>query len=737
MTQKKFAQVGIDSPLRTIFDYRIPNNLTKIEVGYRVAVPFGQREVVGIVVGISNQSAIENKRLKNIHALLDDYAIFDKNSFAIIKWASRYYHYPLGASLFTALPPMLRKLKPSIKDVHAWVVLKAENEIALNRAPKQLCIMQWLQQQANPIPTSKLNTQFPNSHASIKALQKHGYIKKITLSDSEHSNKQPSQSIHATQVELSREQQSACEQINNSVKKFGVFLLEGVTGSGKTEVYFNAINKVFMSDDNAQVLILVPEIGLTPQLHRRLRKRFGIDIGLLHSNTGETQRKQTWLNISAGKTRIVLGTRLAVFTPIPHLALIVVDEEHDASLKQQESFLYHARDVAIYRAKQLNIPIVLGSATPSFESLHNAQTNKFTHLHLHKRAHSNALPQINLVDMRAEKSGNILSSALTHAMHQKLQAGQQIILFLNRRGYSPALLCHDCGWVAQCERCDANMTYHSQSNRLICHHCGSTRTKHSNCPKCSSTNLIMLGHGTQRIEKILQNEFSQYSVVRLDRDMARRKGILEETLNDIQQHKYQIIVGTQIISKGHDFPNVSLVGILDIDYGIHSSDFRALERSAQLLIQVAGRSGRRQTQGEVFVQTHTPDHPLLQILVQQGYSSFAIQALKARLEWCLPPYTHHIAIRARSHNQHDLFNFLDKVKALANKLLPDDINIQGPISATMEKKAGQFRAFILLTMKQRGAFTQHIDHCLSHIESLKETQQVRWSVDVDPIDNFA
>lgn len=735
MTQKKFVQVVIDSPLRKVFDYYLPEHVQKIEVGCRVLAPFANRRVVGIVVGLSDHSSFNPERIKSIHSLLDSRAVFDSKSFALLKWATRYYHYPLGAGLFSALPPALRKANQNDSlnlEQYYWEVNDIANTDKLKRAPKQAEIFSWLKQQAGVISSTDLNEQFASSRAAINALEARGFINKRLLI-AQHSTQEQ---ITPSQVALTKEQQTAYDSIISSSNKFNVQLLEGVTGSGKTEVYFSVISTLLTRNSHAQVLILVPEIGLTPQLHHRLQQHFGINIGLLHSNTTEKQRKHTWLEITQGNIRIILGTRLAVFTPIPSLALIIVDEEHDASLKQQEGFLYHARDVAIYRAKQLNIPIILGSATPSFDSLRNAHMKKYAHLHLRNRALSQSMPEIQFADMRSERAGTILSGPLRAAMHKHLSSNQQVILFLNRRGYSPALLCHDCGWVAHCDRCDANMTYHSTSNKLICHHCDSTRYTPEHCPECQSSNLIMLGHGTQRIEETLSEEFNNYSVVRLDRDITRRKGTLEKVLGEIQEHQHHIIIGTQILSKGHDFPNVSLVGILDIDYGIHSSDFRALERSAQLLIQVAGRSGRRHTQGQVLVQTHTPDHPLLQTLVHQGYDSFADQALALRAEWKLPPYAHHISIRARSHDHRDVFAFLEKAKSLTSQSLPAEVSIQGPITAAMEKKAGQFRAYILLIADQRGILTQHLDLCLSHIESLKEARKVKWSIDVDPIDNF-
>lgn len=732
MTKKKFAQVGIDTPLRRLFDYRIPTHLPDLQPGERVQVPFGRRSCVGIVIQLLVSTSVEDQKLKSIQARLDDQTVFDRESFNLIRWAARYYQYPLGAALFSALPPALRKITSVSAETndYRWHVTQIPDDI-LSRAPKQHRIYTWIRKHTEGVENEQLKSEFPGSLSIIKTLQQRGLIEKHPHSSAAHEGIVQS----PANLKLTDDQSAVSQYIIQELNRFSVHLLEGVTGSGKTEVYFHIISQVLQSAQ-AQVLILVPEIGLTPQLYSRLEKHFSIPIGLLHSNITEKQRKNTWLNIRKGEIRIVLGTRLAVFTPIPHLQLIVVDEEHDASLKQQDGFTYHARDVATYRAKQLSIPLILGSATPSFESIQNAQRGKYQHLQLKQRVHSGLMPKLQFADMRMERTGTILSTPLVNAMRTHLQAGQQVILFLNRRGYAPALLCHDCGWVAKCSRCDANMTFHSHANRLICHHCDRSQNKPTGCPQCNSANLIMIGHGTQRIEEELTQLFADYSVIRLDRDVTRRKGSLEKILNDIHYMKHQIIIGTQILSKGHDFPKVSLVGILDIDYGIHSTDYRALERSAQLLIQVAGRSGRRHTRGEVFIQTHTPDHPLLQTLLHQGYSAFATQALQTRAEWKLPPFTHHISIRARSLNQSALFDFLDQLAHSARTQLPKEISVQGPITPIMEKKAGQFRAFILLVFDKRGSLTQAIDAWLNHIETLSETRKVRWSVDVDPMDNF-
>ena len=730
MTIKHIARVGIDTPLRRLFDYRLTESCLSVEAGCRVCVPFGKRHVIGMVVDRVDCSEIEPKRLKTIQKVVDSRPLFDSESLALIRWAADYYQYSLGAALFSALPPALRKLNKTAQQRDDRWQISVQAPERIPAAPRQEKILDFIRQHTEGIQQHLINQRFPACYTSLKALRTRGYIKRLPAKANALDA-----GVKIAPLTLTKDQQHAAEKILAGLTEFHVHLLEGVTGSGKTQVYFSVIAKVLASS-NKQVLIIVPEIGLTPQLEARLTDQFGVSVGLLHSNVSHATRKQTWLDIAAGRVRIILGTRLSVFTPIPHLGLIVIDEEHDPSLKQQEGFLYHARDVAIYRARQRAIPIILGSATPSFESLHNVNAKKYQRLLLNKRVYSDLMPRIHITDMRAQSGGAILSGPLSKAMHEHLQAGRQVILFLNRRGYAPALLCHDCGWVARCQRCDGNMTYHIASHKLSCHHCDSHKNKPRQCPHCHSDNLLLIGHGTPRIEELLAKKFPAYKSARLDRDRTRRKHSLQALLADIHAQKFQIIVGTQMLSKGHDFPNVSLVGILDIDYGIHSSDFRALERSAQLLIQVAGRSGRRSRQGEVFVQTHTPDHPLLRTLLNHGYPNFAQQALAARKTWQLPPYTYHICIRAGSTKTEDLYAFLEHSAIILKQAMPASIAVQGPISPVMEKRAGQYRAFILLSASRRGLFTKHLRHCLDQIEALSQARKVRWTVDVDPSDYF-
>ncbi len=737
MTIRSIAQIGIDTPVRTLFDYLVPASIPTITPGMRVRVPFGKRSVIGLVARVTDSSLVDTHRLKSIIETLDHAPLLDEPVLTLLEWAADYYQYPPGAALFAALPPLLRKAKTRAEispETPDFLWLSKKNlDVDLGRAPKQLAIFQWLQDFPQGTGHSELQQMFPNSRSAILGLEKRGLIQRVPVSAADNQSNSPTKL--GTTLHLTKDQNQVSEKLTSALSGFGVHLLEGVTGSGKTEVYFNVIEQILkQSGGQGQILILVPEIGLTPQLLNRLQTHFSIPIGLLHSNVGEKERKNTWLRISSGELKIVLGTRLSVFTPMPSLQLIIVDEEHDASLKQQEGFLYHARDVAIFRAQHLNIPIILGSATPSFESLQNVNLNKFKHYALASRIHSVAMPDMQIVDMRTERSSTILSTRLQRAMHTHLSKNGQVILFLNRRGYAPVLICHDCGWVARCTRCDANMTFHALKGKLICHHCDRTIEKPKLCANCGSTNLLPVGHGTQRIEEDLSQQFPEYSLVRLDRDVARRKGNLEKILTGIQEHKHQIIVGTQMLSKGHDFPGVSLVGVLDVDYGIFSADYRALERTAQLLIQVAGRSGRRKIQGEVYVQTHAPDHPLLNTLLASGYPAFAKHALALRKEWNLPPYTYQVALRANSQQMDDVFTFLQHTKDLANQMLSDNIQVAGPVSPTMEKKAGQYRAYILLTAAKRNFFGKHLSPWLDKLGKLPSARRVRWNIDVDPIE---
>jgi primosomal protein N' (replication factor Y) len=525
---------------------------------------------------------------------------------------------------------------------------------------------------------------------------------------------------------LNTEQQYALDNINQA-QGFCPFLLEGVTGSGKTEVYLQAIDKLMQQ--HQQALVLVPEISLTPQTVTRFTARFNVPIAVLHSNLTDKERSLAWHQAHQGIARIVIGTRSAVFTPMPQLKLIIIDEEHDLSFKQQDGFRYSARDLALKRAQLEQCPIVLGTATPSFESLYNMQAGRYQHIMLNTRAGSAQLPTFDVLDIRKQKLQQGLSYLLLKKMQYHLDKGQQVLLFLNRRGFSPTLICHDCGWVAECTHCDARLTYHKKKDILHCHHCEQQTRVPTQCTACGSTDIVPLGQGTQRIEAVLNEQFPNYKTVRIDRDSTRGKNKLHQLLEEVQNGQHHILVGTQMLAKGHHFPRVTLVAILDADQGLLSADFRAAERLGQLIMQVAGRAGRASLAGSVAIQTHHPQHPLLTQLITQGYHAFAKSALSERQMAGLPPYSYMALVRAESIIEMDPITFLQNARNLMD--VPEGIVVLGPIPAPMQRKQGRYRAHLLLQAKARMPLQKFIAQWLVQLETLS-IKGVRWSLDIDP-----
>lgn len=530
---------------------------------------------------------------------------------------------------------------------------------------------------------------------------------------------------------LNKEQEDALRPIIESLCSFKSFLLYGITGSGKTEIYLRAIEHSL--NQGKQVLVLVPEIGLTPQTLHRFEKRFNVPIAVIHSGLSENEKLKSWYFAKENLARIIIGTRSAIFTPIPHLGLIIIDEEHDSSFKQQEGFRYSARDLALLRAQWEQVPIVLGSATPSLESLHKTQLGQYELLTLSQRAGNAVLPSLHLIDLRKKILTAGLAPTLINAMKTHLKAGNQVLLFLNRRGFSPRLLCHTCGFLAQCERCDAPLIYHQHPTKLRCHHCDFECPPYKSCPKCQSDQWLMVGQGTQKLESLLENEFPSHTIIRVDRDNTRGKKAMSDLLKRIQEGDGHILIGTQMLAKGHHFPRVTLVGLLDIDGGLSSADFRATERMAQLILQVAGRSGRAETAGEVYIQTHFPDHRLLQILLNDGYFAFAKEALLERAEAQLPPFQHVALLRAEAPHASNPLNFLHEVASYARKLHPD-VKLLGPVAAPMEKRAGRFRAHLIFQSAKRSALHQVLQLIQQHLSQLKSAKKVRVILDVDPQD---
>lgn len=728
------ARVALPVPLDKQFDYLIPSHLFPI-VGGRVSVPFGfgKQTLVGIVTAMVNHSEFSQDQLKSIKAVLDDRPVWPDSLYDLLQWTSQFYQYPLGETLANAMPSALRKGKVAdfTSSIEWSLTPQGRDKLmqGFSNAVKQAKVMHMLE--SGPVAHQMfLDEEITNRF--LNSLQDKGWIS----SQEKKPKLQPwPENIEAAvdKPKLNQEQAIAIATVN-SHKEFGCFLLEGVTGSGKTEVYLNMIKPIL--EQGRQALVLVPEIGLTPQTISRFRKRFNVPVEVIHSGLNDTERLNAWLSARDKVAGIVIGTRSALLTPFADLGIIIVDEEHDASYKQQDSLRYHARDVAVMRANKEQIPIVLGSATPALETLHNAMTGKYHHLILSHRA-GNAVPTTNKVfDVKGLYLESGLSAPLIAEMRRHLSAGNQVMLFLNRRGFSPALMCHDCGWIAECKRCDAYYTYHQYSNEIRCHHCGSQQPIIHQCQGCGSTNLVTVGVGTEQLEVQLEQLFPDYKTIRIDRDSTRRKGSLESALSAIRKGEYQILIGTQMLAKGHHFPDVTLVALLDVDGSLYSSDFRASERLAQLFTQVAGRAGRASKPGEVVLQTHHPEHPLLQALLHKSYRHFAEAALYERRTAMLPPYTYLTLFRAEANQSQLVEDFLRQVRHTleANPLFDRGCLVLGPTPAPLAKRAGKYRWQLLLQTQSRPQMQRLLASSKAAINMLPIAKKVRWTLDIEPQD---
>jgi primosomal protein N' (replication factor Y) len=731
MSDLLILHIAIDAPLYSLFDYRAPAN-TPVQPGCRVQVPFGRSTVVGVVMAVSSHSELPASKLKSIIAVLDEQPLLPAGLLELLRWAAEYYQHPVGEVVASALPVWLREGKAlDLSGDARWQLTVVGQESVpevLARAPRQQALFNWLQQQA-AADSDMLDAFSDTWRPAMQGLVEKGLAQKILLPCLESSSE-----VSRAATELNPEQQSAVNSVARAFGRFQTFLLQGITGSGKTEVYL-ALTRALLAQGK-QVLVLVPEISLTPQLTRRFRENLSCTIAALHSGLNDRQRQCAWGMAASGQAQVVIGTRSALFTPLPQLGLIIIDEEHDASFKQQEGFRYHARDLALVRAKHLNIPVLLGSATPALESLHNASRGQFELVQLHRRAASaSAPPRVQVLDVRRRPMSDGLSDVLLNVVRDHLARQGQVLLFLNRRGYAPLLMCHACGWTTDCPRCDAHMTLHQHSRRLHCHHCGHEKPAPAVCPQCGQSELYVPGAGTERIELALAQLFPEVRISRIDRDTTRRKGALDDKLEQARSGAAQILIGTQMLAKGHDFPNVSLVGILDADQGLFSTDFRGAEHLAQLIVQVAGRAGRADKPGEVLIQTHHPDHPLLTTLLQQGYAGFARAALEERRLSELPPFSHLAVLRAEAPQQKQVAEFLQQAREL---LLPaaGSVQIFGPLPAPMARRAGRQRMQLVLQAGQRKPLQNLLRQCMRELAKLKSAARVRWSVDVDPVDLY-
>ena len=730
-------RVAIPIPVYSLFDYLAPANieLDSLEPGMRLEVPFGKGKKIAFLIEITQKSDLEVGKLKRVVRILDQKSLLSSKDLQLLTWASNYYHYPLGEVISTAFPAALRQGKS--------IVLKTEKSFALSplgkltlstdlqRSPKQKSLLEKFQATLSSFSEAELSAWNINWKPSVKLLLEKQLIEveiiavKVERTDTIIRN-------NALQCNL--QQQVAIDGVCGALGHFGVFLLEGVTGSGKTEVYLQIIHEVLARGQ--QVLVLVPEITLTPQLEDRFRKRFSVSIALFHSKLTDNQRQAAWFSMQQGECSIMLGTRSALFTPLKNPGLIILDEEHDASFKQQEGFRFSARDTAVYRGKLLDIPVLLGSATPSLESLYNVDKQRYQLMHLPERAGNAIEPMMQLLDIRNKKIHEGLSEVLVDEIRRTLAKSEQVLLFLNRRGFAPTLICHGCGWVARCKRCDANLVIHFDEQRLRCHHCAQEQSLIKQCPACDSSELTPLGMGTERVEKVLIDLFKDKTTVRLDRDSTQRKGSLENYLQQINEGKVDIILGTQMLSKGHHFPNVTLVAILDVDSGLFSIDFHAAEKMAQMIVQVSGRAGRAEKPGKVIMQTRQPEHQLLTTLIKYGYRSFAKTALAERKEALLPPFSYQALLRVQATDANTPQLFFQAIIALLKKFDAGHTQILGPVAAPMAKRAGFFRYQLLFQNTNRQELHVLFDTLIPKIANLKQAKKVRWSLDVDPVDLY-
>ncbi|SEG81858.1 primosomal protein N' [Marinobacterium lutimaris] len=732
------VRIALPTPLHRLFDYLLP--LTPVEQepqpGCRVRVPFGNRELVGLIMEVSENSDVPRNKLKPVHEILDSEPVVDPTLFKLGQWAARYYQHPMGDALSHLLPVLLRQGKPA-EFAHAelWrAVDGAAVDKLSSSAHRQRELLELLLEHPAGISADALRAEGGQTPL-LKTLAEKGLAEAFEHRPTPLHADLTEDLLNEPALPVHGEQADALEAIY-AASGFTPFLLYGVTGSGKTEIYLQAIEKTLAA--GKQALVLVPEIGLTPQTLGRFRARFRVPVHALHSNLSDRERLDTWLHARAGSARIIIGTRSAIFTPMKNPGLIIVDEEHDGSFKQQDGFRYHARDLALVRASRENVPVILGSATPALETLHNASSGRYQLLKLTQRAGNARAPRFELLDIRQQPLEAGLSDELIRRIHQHLGSGTQVMLFLNRRGFSPSLICNNCGTVVDCTRCDAHMTLHRNPPHLHCHHCDRQTPIPRACSHCGSTELKPLGIGTERAEDALQKHFPDVPILRVDRDSTSRKSALEKMMAVVHSGEPCILVGTQMLAKGHHFPKVTLVAILDADAGLFSADFRGMEKTAQLILQVAGRAGRADHPGEVVLQTLHAEHPMLQTLIGSDYLHFAQQEMKLRYAAALPPFAHHAIVRGEASRQGWAEQFLQELdqSARTQVQMPEGVQVIGPFPSPMEKRGGLFRAQLLISAKTRPALHAWLGALIRQAEADPQGRRVRWTLDVDPIDNY-
>ncbi|MDB4837052.1 primosomal protein N' [Marinomonas sp.] len=738
LTPYAFIKVALPVPMRTLFDYKVPKAIAMrhaLKPGMRVKVPFGKSSRLGVIVSLSDHSDWDEAQVKPLTSLKDESPVIDQELMALCVWAARYYHHPIGDVVFHALPVLLRKGENAeFRTENWWLTTEIGQDCdpnSLKKAPRQKDFLVAVQQHPNGLSQHAASV-LDLSSAAGKNLEEKGLLRREPRS----FNKAGERHAHQTQVppSLNREQAMALEELLDSRHHFNVALLDGITGSGKTEVFLRLIEQSIT--EGKQILVMVPEIGLTPQTLKRFEIRFNTDIILMHSNMSDRERLDAWLLAASGHAKIIIGTRSAAFIPAPNLGLIVIDEEHDTSYKQHEGFRYHARDLAVKRAQNLDIPVLLASATPSYESLMNALQKRFAWLKLRQRAGNAFIPQMERVDLRGKTLVHGFSEQALTSMKLCIERKEQVLVFLNRRGYAPTLMCHGCGWIAACDHCDVNLTVHKRSNKLHCHHCDAQKYLIHTCPECESEELFTVGEGTEQIETQLHTLFKDTPILRIDRDSTQRKSAMEKLTQKILEHDQAILIGTQMLAKGHHFPNVTLVIIMDADAGLFSSDFRGMERTAQLITQVAGRAGRAKKPGHVLLQTYHPEHAAIECLCNLGYEHFAVDGLAERKSLSLPPFYHQVIIRAESSNEQEAMQLLAAMRNDLEPYLAKEVYLVGPYAAIIVRKAGQHRALISIKSPQRGLLHQATQMMTQWLEQSTRQHKIRFAIDVDPLETY-
>ncbi|WP_018878107.1 primosomal protein N' [Thioalkalivibrio sp. ALE28] len=726
----RIARIALDRPLDRLFDYRIPEDLS-LTPGQRVRVPFGRGSTVGLVVELATTSDVPPARLRAVNEAPESEPLLSPRLLELLRFGARYYHHPLGEALLGALPPALRHGDPlpALTPETLWrITPEGTRALAdgLARGRRQQAVLRALEpgHAATALDRATLAaaTGLQLAPRELRDYEGRGWLEAITPDPTQPPP--PTTSDH----DLTPDQRTAVEALTPGTS--APLLLEGVTGSGKTEVYLQMAERVLAG--GRAVLFLIPEIALTPQLSARIQQRFPGQVALLHSGLAEGERLRAWEAARQGQRRIVVGTRSALFTPLPDLGLIIVDEEHDSAFKQQDGFRYNARDLAIKRGQLEQAAVVLGSATPTLESLHAATTGRYAHARLTTRPDGTRPPTVETVDTRVHLPDEGLTAPLLDAMQQTLAAGHQCFLLLNRRGFARVLACDACGWVAECPDCDARLTIHAHNPRAVCHLCGHQEPRPQRCPECGEP-LAQRGLGTQRLEQALARHFPTTPLIRLDRDSIRHKGALEAALDRIRQLDAAIVVGTQMLAKGHDFPQVGLVGVIDVDQGLFSVDLRATENTLQLIVQAAGRAGRGSGGGRVLLQTGHPDHPLIRGLDAADYPAMVAPLLEERAAAELPPHGHLALVRVEAGDAETTRRHAERVATHLRSAATEGLRVLGPAPAPRHRVNRRFREQILLQSTRRNPLHEGLARARHAWQADDLPRGTRIAIDIDPV----